>query len=263
MKTLIDSHVHLDLIAKHHHHRLKWLAENGCAVVSWAFFPSVGSVADLADRLKAKALGVRTAGNGGLTCFYLVGVHPRSIPPDLRPEHIASLLMPYLEDPLCRGIGEIGLETGSRLEREVFEAQLALGRTLDAGVHRIGIHTPRTHKAEMTAMTLEMLSGFPGLSPVVVIDHCAPATLGAVLDAGFWAGVTLSPFKTSWGELQTMVANFPEDMDRIMCNTDSGSEFFEDLVVCSRSGDLPKSLRKKLFCKNAARFFGCDALCGA
>jgi hypothetical protein len=31
-KNIIDSHVHLDLIKRHHPYRIQWLKENGCSV---------------------------------------------------------------------------------------------------------------------------------------------------------------------------------------------------------------------------------------
>jgi hypothetical protein len=173
----------------------------------------------------------------------------------LKPEQIGSLLKSHLEDPLCRGIGEIGLETGDAKEQEVLIAQLELGRSL---LHRgkiIGVHTPRSNKLWVTQMTLEILGRFPGISPSLVVDHCNLKTIAAVLNAGFWAGVTLSPVKTSWGEMKSILSTCPDQIDRLMCNTDSGSEFFEDVVQFCRTDDVPPAIREKLFYRNTAQFF--------
>jgi hypothetical protein len=254
-KNIMDSHVHLDLIERHHPHRIQWLKENGCRVVSWSYFEGVDSVSQLEGCLKSKAQCIRKLSADGLACHYLAGIHPRSIPPDLKPEQIASLLKSYMEDPLCRGIGEIGLETGDAKEQEVFIAQLKLGRNLLDRGKIIGVHTPRSNKLPVTKTILKILDRFPDISSSTVVDHCTVETIDAVLDAGFWAGVTLSPVKTSWDEMKRIVSICSDRIHRIMCNTDSGSTFYEDAVQLSRTGDLPEAIREKLFYRNAAQFF--------
>ena len=255
-KNIIDSHVHLDLIARDHPHRIQWLKENYCTVVSWSYFDEIDTVEKLAEGLKSKAMCIKRLSSTGLDCYYLAGVHPRCIPPDLTPEDIAPLLEPYMSDPLCKGIGEIGLENGHGKEQEILAAQLAFGRSiLDAG-KVIGVHTPRSNKAAIARITLDILRRFQDLSSSLVVDHCTPKTIHDVLDAGFWAGVTLSPAKTSWDELKQMASTCSDHMDRIMCNTDSGSVFFEDVVKFSRNNNLPEVVREKIFYRNAKILFG-------
>jgi predicted metal-dependent TIM-barrel fold hydrolase len=255
MKNILDSHVHLDLIARHHPQRIRWLKENGCSVVSWSYFEGVESVSRLEACLQAKADCIRTHATAGLNCRYLAGIHPRSMPPDLKPEQIGPILEPFFEDPLCLGIGEIGLETGDAKEQEVFVAQLELGRHLLERKKNIGVHTPRSHKRRVTAILLKTLDLFSDLSLSLVVDHCTVETIGAVIDAGFWAGVTLSPPKTSWPEMKRIISTHAAQLDRIMCNTDSGSTFFEDAVRFRHNDDLPEALREKLFYLNASTFF--------
>ncbi len=253
--TSIDSHVHLDLILHDHPDRIQWLDDRECRVVSWAFFSGLRTTADLADALDRKARTIGELSRNRLTCRYLAGVHPRSIPSGLRPEQIPALLTPYLDDPLCLGIGEIGLETGAASEEEVFIAQLELGRSLENSTKVIGVHTPRSNKVAMTEKTLQILGGFSDLAPRLVVDHTTVDTIADVLDAGFWAGVTLSPAKTSWDEMKRIAAAHADQIHRIMCNTDSGSEFYEDVVQYRASGDLPEEIRAKLFHDNAAQFY--------
>jgi uncharacterized protein len=167
---------------------------------------------------------------------------------------IEDLLAPYLQDPLCRGIGEIGLETGNLQETEVLLAQLELGRQLASPGAVVGVHTPRSNKVEITRTTLGLLEQFTDLAASLVVDHCTGETIGLVLDAGFWAGVTLSPVKTSWEGVKQMVAGEPERVGRIMVNTDSGGAFFEDLVRYRRHIELPENIREHLFHGAAARF---------
>ncbi|BBO81440.1 hypothetical protein DSCO28_20060 [Desulfosarcina ovata subsp. sediminis] len=253
--TILDSHVHLDLLARHRPQRIEWLKANRCAVVSWAYFENVQSVDHFAECLAAKAACIHTHAAAGLACYYLSGVHPRSIPPDLKPEQIDALLEESLADPLCLGIGEIGLETGDAREKEILIAQLEIGRRMTAHGKAIGVHTPRANKAAITAITLAMLADFGDLCQRLVIDHCTADTIKSVLDAGFWSGVTLSPVKTAWTEMKQILANEPARIGRIMGNTDSGSTFFEDVVQARNNEEISESLREKLFFSNALRFY--------
>lgn len=255
MKNITDSHVHLDLIARNHPAKIQWLKDNRCGVVSWAYLGRAGSVPELEAGLGAHAKCIRKYASGGLRCGYLTGIHPRSIPPDLQSEQIRSILEACLKDPLCRGIGEIGLETGDIREEQVFITQLELARTLMEPGQVIGIHTPRSDKLSLTIATLARLDGFQDMSASIVVDHCTMETIGLVLEAGFWAGVTLSPAKTSWDELKQIVDRHGDQANRIMCNTDSGSEFHDDVVRFQCNPDLPETIREKIFHLNAARFY--------
>lgn len=255
MKDITDSHVHLDVIVRKHPDKIQWLKENRCGVVSWAYVDRADSVSALEAGLTAHAHCIRQHCSEGLTSHYLTGIHPRSISPDLTPGQIRPLLEAHLSDLLCRGIGEIGLETGDPREREVFIIQLELARTLLNPGQVIGIHTPRSNKPSITKATLAILDSFQDMATSIVIDHCTIETIAHVLDAGFRAGITLSPVKTSWGELKQIVARHGKDTRRIMCNTDSGGEFYDDVVRLSRNDDLPETTRELLFHLNAVRFY--------
>ncbi|MBU1052643.1 MAG: TatD family hydrolase [Proteobacteria bacterium] len=255
MKNIIDSHVHLDLIEQYHPHRIKWLKDNDCIVVSWAYFEGVDSVLKLRDCLEYKAQCIRKHYADGLKCYYLAGVHPRSIPQDLKPETIESLLEPYIDDPLCLGIGEIGFETFDAKEREIFIAQIELGKNFLKRGKIIGVHTSRTNKLSATESTLKILDHFTDIAPSLVIDHCSIETIDAVLNAGFWAGVTLSKIKTSWDDMKNIVSTHSDKIDRIMCNTDSGTKFFEDVLKFKNFYGVPADISEKIFYLNAAQFF--------
>ena len=181
---IIDSHLHLDLVYKDHPERIQWMQVHDIVPVSWAFCPGVKDISGLLNCLAAQADLVRDLNRKGIKCYYLAGIHPRSITPDLRAEDVADILMPYLEDPLCLGMGEIGLETGSDLEQEILREQLALGDRLSAMNKRIGIHTPRDNKPDVTDQTLVLLADFPEIAPITVIDHCTPEIIGPVLEGG-------------------------------------------------------------------------------
>lgn len=252
---IIDSHIHLDMIGRNHPERMQWLKDASCSIVSWSYFEDVNSVQKLRSALAAKAEFIKRTFALGLECYYLAGVHPRCITPDLRPEDIPSLLKPCMDDPLCLGLGEIGLEAGDAREKEIFIAQMEFGREAVRYGKVAGVHTPRSNKVQMTGTILEILSGYKDIASLIVVDHCTQETISMVLDAGFWAGVSLSPIKTSVEELKQIVQMHPYGIDRIMCNTDSAVSFYEDIVQCSQSKDLSESVRHKIFYGNAVSFY--------
>jgi uncharacterized protein len=134
-----------------------------------------------------------------------------------------------LKNPYCLGLGEIGLETGHSREKAIFAEQLALASKLKSQGIRIGIHTPRYNKVEITFEILRVLNFYPGLEDITVIDHCTLENIGYVLKAGYWAGITLSPEKTSFLDLEKIITRYPDQLHKIMCNTDSGTIVYDDL----------------------------------
>ncbi|MGD9873915.1 MAG: TatD family hydrolase [Kiritimatiellia bacterium] len=255
MNGLLDSHMHLDIVHHVHPERIQWLKEKRCAVISWAFSPHEGGAAELKRYLKFQADTIQSISDSGLLCRFLAGIHPRNIPGDLKPAQCGDFLQPFLKHPLCLGIGEIGLETGDARETDFFIAQLELARALDRGI-RTGVHTPRKNKIEVTKQILSMLEDFQELKGRLVVDHCTPDTIGDVLERGWTAGVTLSPVKSSLADLLMIVRTRLDCIGRIMCNTDSGADFHEDLAEAAASETFAPAVRDALFGGSAADFFG-------
>lgn len=249
--SFVDSHVHLDRISAENTDQISWLRDVGCLLISWAFGEGIESDSALKSYLSAKQETIHQINKKGLLCFYLAGIHPRNLPPDLKPEMIADILAPYLDDPLCLGIGEIGLETGSNQEKEVLSVQLELAREVTQKGKVFGVHTPRENKTQITVEILHTLEGFRPYHNSIVVDHCTIETITKVLYMGLWAGVTISPIKTSFEELHQILNNH----DRIMLNTDSGSMFYQDLYRFYRCENCPDAIRSKLVKTNALSFF--------
>jgi predicted metal-dependent TIM-barrel fold hydrolase len=253
--NLIDSHLHLDHLIRFHPQQIVLMRERRCIPISWAFSDRIDCTHDLEDYFKSQAQTLGELAESGFPCHYLVGIHPRNIPRDLKPEAVGQIITPFLESSQCLGIGEVGLETGSSEEIEAFLAQIQLALELHQKPLRVGIHTPRNNKRAITKKTLSLLRGFNGIETISVIDHCNSTTLIPVLESGFHAGITLSPSKVSLQELKMIVDKHPNQLDRIMCNTDSGTTFSEDLYRFFNSAGFSHSIRRKMTFENAFRFF--------
>lgn len=98
----------------------------------------------------------------------------------------------YLDRPSVLGIGEIGLNRVTRNELATFRDHLALALEHD---FLVLVHTPHLEdKYKGTSLIIRELAATPGLRPErIMIDHAEEHTLGPILDAGFWAGITLYP----------------------------------------------------------------------
>jgi len=107
-------------------------------------------------------------------------------------EEVVALIPEFLNQPNVLGIGEIGLNKNSRNELKVLEMQVDL-----AACHNqlILIHTPHLEdKLKGTRLILDVLKHDKRIEPErVIIDHVEEHTVGLVLDAGHWAGMTLYP----------------------------------------------------------------------
>ena len=258
----VDSHCHLDHVLQAHPARIGWMKALGGAAVGWSFAHEAPDVAALERYWRGQVRAVEEAARAGLVCAFLVGVHPRNIPPDLRPEQVGELLRPWLAHPLCRGIGEIGLETGDPREVEVLEAQLGLADELARRGQVLGIHTPRSDKARVTREVLAVLARHPRARARAVVDHCTPETAGWVLEAGCRLGMTLSPAKSSPDDVRAVLREHPEAAGRLMLNTDSGTRFHEDLWRFVRDGGVPGDILERIARVNGTEFFTLPILMG-
>lgn len=254
--TFVDSHVHLDHLFKAQPLRISELRRAECLPVSWAFGHGIRSTGDLETYLHHQAETVEKIDREWLPCFFLSGIHPRNIPPDLRPEDVEGLILPFLDHPLCLGIGEIGLEKGTAHEKEILSAQLALAPEITQRGKVFGVHTPKGDKVRVTKEILETLNGFTQYRDRIIVDHCTTETIGGVLLSGFRAGVTLSPAKSSIVDLQDIVRRHVKYLDRILLNTDSGDTFYDDLLNLVQEDGPEAEWKANLIRGNACRFFG-------
>lgn len=105
---------------------------------------------------------------------------------------VIALIPKFLNRPNVLGIGEIGLNKNSRNELKVLEMQVHLAAWHD---QLILVHTPHLEdKLKGTRLILDVLKADKRIRPErVIIDHVEEHTVGLVLDAGHWAGMTLYP----------------------------------------------------------------------
>jgi uncharacterized protein len=134
----------------------------------------------------------KRAAKFGLPHFCWLCLNPKESEDVKLAEEVVALIPKFLERSNVLGIGEIGLNKNSKNELKVLEMHVDL-----AGRHNqmILVHTPHLEdKLKGTRLIIDVLKTDPRIRPErVIIDHVEEHTAGLVLDAGFWAGMTLYP----------------------------------------------------------------------
>jgi len=134
----------------------------------------------------------RRAAKFGLPHYCWLCINPKEAEDVNLAREVVGLIPQFLDRSNVLGIGEIGLNKNSRNELKVLEMQVDL-----AAKHSqlILVHTPHLEdKYKGTRLTIDVLRNDRRVRPErCIIDHVEEHTVQMVLDAGFWAGITLYP----------------------------------------------------------------------
>jgi uncharacterized protein len=134
----------------------------------------------------------KRAAKFGLPHFTWLCINPKESENTALADEVLAIIPDFLDRPNVLGIGEIGLNKNSRNEMKVLERHIDL-----AARHRqmILVHTPHLEdKLKGTRLIVDLLKSDARIQPErVIIDHVEEHTIQLVLEAGFWAGMTLYP----------------------------------------------------------------------
>ncbi len=134
----------------------------------------------------------KRAAKFGIRHFSWLCINPKEADDPGFAREVMSLIPDFIDSPSVLGIGEIGLNKNTRNELTIFEEHVQLALDHDVPVL---IHTPHLEdKLKGTRLILQALANFSKLDrSKVIIDHVEEHTVSAVLDQGYWAGMTLYP----------------------------------------------------------------------
>ena len=171
---------------------------------------------------------------------------------------VIAMIPEFLDRPGVLGIGEIGLNKNTRNEVTVFLEHLDLAARTG---EQILIHTPHLQdKYQGTRMILDMLKGDQRLQRHrVLVDHVEEHSIAAVLDAGFWAGMTLYPVSKCTPERAVdMVEMYGPE--RLMVNSagdwgPSKPTAVPDFIMEMRHRGHAESLIQRIVYDNPLEFF--------
>ncbi len=128
----------------------------------------------------------------GIKHYCWLCINPKEAEDPAFAREVIALIPEFLGRPNVLGIGEIGLNKNSKNELVILEEQIALAAEHD---QLILVHTPHLEdKLKGTKLIIDAIRRNGDIDPGrVLIDHVEEHTVNTVLDAGFWAGMTLYP----------------------------------------------------------------------
>jgi len=249
---MIDSHVHADTRP---YEDFEKMAIAGIeAAVTCAHDPLKMSVSDVVFDHWHRILNndVKRAAENGLKLYVALGIHPRSISEDF--ERALEKLPSFLKNDSIVAVGEIGLETASESEKNIFKKQLQLAEALEM---KVIVHTPRNNKKEITGITTSIIE--ENIDPeMVIIDHVDRTILNDVIDMGAMLGLTVQPKKMTPDEAVSILNEY--GFDKFSLDSDMSSSPSDPLSVpktvhkIKLAGFNEKDI-KKVSNDNAAKFF--------
>jgi predicted metal-dependent TIM-barrel fold hydrolase len=242
------------------------LAKMGCVALSepafWAGFDR-GSVESFRDYFRQLTeFEPRRAAQYGIQHFTWLCINAKEAENVALSREVIAMIPEFLDKPNVLGIGEIGLNKNTKNEATIFLEHLELAV---AHQQQILIHTPHLEdKYQGTRMILDMLCGDSRIQRSrVLVDHVEEHTVQPVLDAGFWAGMTLYPItKCTPQRAADIIEQFGPE--RLLANSagdwgPSKPTAVPDLILELRRRGHPESLIRKVVYENPLEFFSQSA----
>ena len=187
---IFDPHIHMTSRTTEDYERMYSAGVRALVEPSfWLGQPrtSVGTFCDYFDAI----LGWEPfrASQFGIAHFATIGLNPKEAN-DPRCREVLDVLPRYLEKDRVVAVGELGYDSMTPEEEEVFEAQLALAVTHELPAL---VHTPHRDKLAGTRRTVDVVRA-SGLEPGrVLVDHLNEVTVGEVAGTGCWMGFSIYP----------------------------------------------------------------------
>ncbi len=255
----IDPHIHMVSRITDDY---ETLARMGCVGVSepafWAGFDR-GSADGFRDYFRQLTeVEPRRAALYGIQHFCWLCINAKEAENVSLSREVISMIPEFLDKPGVLGIGEIGLNKNTRNESIVFLEHMELAIQYD---QPILIHTPHLEdKYQGSRMILDMLNGDSRIDRTrVLVDHVEEHTIKAVLDDGYWAGMTLYPIsKCTPARAADMIEIYGPE--RLMANSagdwgPSKPSAVPDLIFELRQRGHSESLIRKVVYENPLEFF--------
>jgi predicted metal-dependent TIM-barrel fold hydrolase len=238
------------------------LAKMGCVAISepafWAGFDR-GSAESFRDYFRQLTeVEPKRAAQYGIRHFTWLCINAKEAENVQLSREVLALIPDFLDCPNVLGIGEIGLNKNTPNEAVVFQEHVELALEYD---QQILIHTPHLDdKYQGTRMILDMLAGHALLDRSrVLVDHVEEHTVQPVLEAGFWAGMTLYPVtKCTPARAVDIIEKFGEERLCVNSAGDWGPSkptAVPDLILEMRQRGHSEELIRQVVYDNPRTFF--------
>lgn len=193
MQRYIEPHAHMVSRTTDDYEKL---ALAGCAAVCepafWAGFDRSSAQGFYDYFRQITEYEPKRAAKFGIRHYSWLCINPKEAEDPALAREVIGLIPQFLDRPGVLGIGEIGLNKNSRNELLILEEHIQLAEDHN---QLILVHTPHLEdKLKGTRLIIDVLKNHPAIDPGrVIIDHVEEHTIKPVMDAGFWAGMTLYP----------------------------------------------------------------------
>lgn len=255
----IDPHIHMVSRTTDDY---ETLAKMGCVGMSepafWAGFDR-GSVESFRDYFRQLTdFEPKRAAQYGIQHYTWLCINAKEAENVSLSREVIAMIPEFLDKPNVLGIGEIGLNKNTRNESIIFMEHLELAIKHE---QQILIHTPHLEdKYQGTRMILDMLCDDRRIDHSrVLVDHVEEHTVRAVLEEGFWGGMTLYPVTKCTPQRACDIIEMygPE---RLMVNSagdwgPSKPTAVPDFILEMRRRKHPESLIRKVVYENPLQFF--------
>ena len=254
----IDPHLHMVSRTTEDY---ETLAKMGCVAISepafWAGFDR-GSGESFRDYFRQLTeVEPKRAAQYGIQHFTWLCINAKEAENVELSREVLKIIPEFLDCPNVLGIGEIGLNKNTKNEAIIFQEHMELAI---AHEQQVLIHTPHLEdKYQGTRMILDMLGEHSIDRSRVLVDHVEEHTVGPVLEAGYWAGMTLYPV-TKCTPSRAVDIIERHGAERLCVNSagdwgPSKPTAVPDLVLEMRRRGHKESLIKKVVYDNPRDFF--------
>ncbi|GAB6180636.1 TatD family hydrolase [Desulfotomaculum defluvii] len=206
MSYLVDTHLHVTMMP---YEGLQAMSEGGiqkaitCAIVigaqhSESYFDHFRLITGFYKK-NAEGLGIKL--------YSAIGVHPAGIPHDWT--RVIDALPEYLKLENVVGLGEVGMNQGSQLEKDVLKAQFEVAR--DQNVPVI-VHIPFQNRLQITELTLNIAAQVSIPANLLIIDHINLDILNQVNQFGAVPAITIRSRNVTVEALYENIEQFQHGM---------------------------------------------------
>jgi len=254
-----DPHIHM---AARTTDDFEMMAKTGCVVVGepafWMGYNRSGSNSFYDYFRQLTEWEPRRAANYGISHYAWMGINAKEAEDVGFSREVIALLPELLEKPNVLGIGEIGMHKCTRNEATTLHELIELGMSRG---EQLLFHTPHLEdKYKGTLMILDMLRADSRVDRGrVCIDHCEEHTIRAVIEEGYWAGITMYPVSKATPERAAdLVEIYPAEQILVNSSADWGPS--DPLVVSAfiqvmRRRGHADSLIRRIVYDNPLKFF--------
>lgn len=151
----------------------------------------------------------------GISHHCTIALNPKEANDDRLREDVLAILPRYLDKDRVVAVGEIGYDSMTPAEDDVFARQLALAVDFDLPAL---VHTPHRDKVKGTRRTLDVVRE-SGIAPErVLVDHNNELTVGELIDSGVYIAFSVYP-KTKMAEGRVVNLLREYGTDRMIVNS--------------------------------------------